>query len=78
MYVDKVEIKFNGKRSVEYAKCRAAINQDAEMTFKDNAAGAKNWRSANKHKAVKILGGRLEVIEGKKFVIFPDKSQARF
>ena len=78
MYVDKVEIRFNGKRSVEYAKCRSAINLDAETTFRDNVAGAKNWRSANKHKAIKILGGTIEIIEGKKFVIFSDQSKARF
>ena len=78
MHIDQVEIKFNGKRSVEYAKCRAAINLDAQEVFKDNAAGAKNWRSANKHKAVKILGGKIEMIDGKKFVLFPDESKARF
>jgi hypothetical protein len=78
MYVDQVNISFNGKRSVEYAKCRAAINMDAHETFKDNAAGAKNWLNANKNKAVKILGGTIAMIEGKKFVIFPDESKARF
>lgn len=77
-HIDAVQIQHNGKKSVEYAKCRSAINMDTYNLFHDNAAGAKNYKVSTKKKVIAFLGGTIEWKEGKKFVMFPDKSQARY
>lgn len=76
--IDAVNISVFGKKSVEYAKCRAAINQDVNTLYKDNAAAAKNYKVLAKKKVILHLGGHIEMVDGKKFVMFPDKSQARY
>ena len=77
-HVDQVEIKPHEKQSIAYARCRAAINQDCYELFKDNAAGAKNFKQARKKIAAEFLGGKTEWRDKKKFVMFPDGSQARY
>lgn len=80
--VDRVNISHNGKKSVEYAKCRAAINEDCNTLYKDNAAGAKNFKVDRKKHIIEFLGGKIQwndTEDGrKKFVMFPDGSQARY
>lgn len=80
--VDRVQINHNGKKSVEYARCRSAINEDCYTLYKDNAAGAKNFKVDRKKHVIEFLGGKVEwqtTDEGKKkFVVFPDGSKARY
>ncbi|SRR5258706_8626325 len=75
---DKVSINPRGKKSVEYARVRAAINEDVNRLYKDNAAGAKNFKNARKKVLIEFLAGTIEWKDNKKFVMFPDASQARY
>ena len=89
--MDSIELRLNGKRSVEYAKARGAINQRTYELYKDNAAGAKNYKHPRKKIVIEHLGGKVQwmevedrkddgvvLIEKKKFVVFPDGSKARY
>lgn len=76
--VDQVNIKPGMKKSVAYAMCRAAFNTDAATIYKDNVAGAKNFKASGKAKAIAFLDGKVEWKDGKKFVMFKDGSQARY
>jgi hypothetical protein len=76
--VDLVNMNHRDKKSVNYARCRAAINLDCNELWKDNAAGAKNFKVNAKKTAIKFLEGKIEWKDGKKFVMFPDGSQARY
>ena len=66
------------KKSIGYARARAYINNKAYNLFKDNVAGAKNFKKAQKQIAVEFLGGKVEWKDNKKFVMFQDGSQARY
>jgi len=74
----QVNLKPHEKKSISYARCRAAINSDCFSFFKDNAAGAKNFKKAHKKESIEFLGGKVEWKDQKKFVVFPDGSQARY
>lgn len=79
---DDLGIKPWEKKSISYARCRAYINGRTYSLYKDNAAGAKNFKQAQKKIAIEFLGGKVEW-EGigqdkKKFVKFADGSQARY
>ena len=75
---DDLGIKPWEKKSISYARCRAYINNKTFNLFKDNAAGAKNFKQAQKKIAVEFLGGKVEWKDKKKFVLFADGSQARY
>lgn len=78
-HIDGVNFNLNGKKSVEYAKARAAINQDVNELYKDNAAGGKNFKVAAKKTSIEFLGGKIQKeADGKKWVVFPDNSKARY
>lgn len=76
--VDQVNFKPWEKKSISYARARAAINQDCYNLYKDNAAGAKNFKQGRKKIVADFLGGKIEWKDNKKFVMFPDGSQARY
>src|SRR5258706_6869976 len=76
--VDAVNFKPWEKKSISYARARAAINQDCYNLYKDNAAGAKNFKTGRKEIVADFLGGKVEWQDNKKFVKFPDGSQARY
>jgi hypothetical protein len=76
--VDQVNFKPWEKKSISYARGRAAINSDCYNLYKDNVAGAKNFKQARKSIMVEFLGGKVEWKDNKKFVMFPDGSQARY
>ncbi len=64
--------------SVEYAKCRTAINEDFKLMFASNQALAKRQRSESKHRIVAHLKGEVSRNkEGDLIVTFPDTSVAR-
>ena len=75
---DDLGIKPWEKKSIGYARARAYINQKAYNLYKDNAAGAKNFKQGQKKIAVEFLGGKVEWQDKKKFVLFGDGSQARY
>jgi hypothetical protein len=76
--LDNVDFNLSSKHSVEYAKCRAAINKFVYDTYKDNAAGGKNYKSFAKQKVIKFFNGKISWTDNKKFVEFPDGSKARY
>lgn len=75
---DQINLRPGEKKSISYARCRAAINQDAYELYKDNAAGAKNFKKSRKMMAVEFLGGKVEWKDNKKWVVFSDGIQARY
>lgn len=75
MLVDRVNLRLGIDRgSINYAKARYAIEQDAVNVFKDNKAGQKNWANESKTKIIHILKGKRY---GSK-VKFEDGSEAKY
>lgn len=80
--VDSINLNPNSKKSVEYARARAAINHDCYTLYKDNAAAAKNFKVARKKVIIEFLGGKIQKVNDeqgyRKLVVFPDESKARY
>lgn len=69
--LDNLNLNLKDKRSVSYARARAAINECCENRREKRAA---------KQAVIEYLGGKLkdEVLDDKKVVVFPDLSEARY
>lgn len=80
---DQLQLNKEGKRSIEYARARTAINEDYKNNFKSNQALAKRVRKACKEVVVEVLEGKVstkvdeKTKEKKILVTFPDHSVAR-
>lgn len=73
-HIDQVELKPLERKSVSYAKCRAAIFEDFKEHSKSNEAGAKNMMHWRKAKVIEHLGGEREGHN----ITFADGSKARY
>lgn len=74
MRVDQVSIKHSDKSSINYAKCRYAIEEDAGELYKGNVAGQDNFVRTSKGKVLHLLQGKKI---GSK-VKFNDGSEAKY
>jgi hypothetical protein len=78
-HLDQCFIDPKGPRlSLEYAKGRAALNEDFKFLFAMNEPLAKRKRKELRHALVELLGGKVSLNEKKKHIVtFPDNTVAR-
>lgn len=77
-HVDQVDIRTRDRKSLSYAKCRAAIHEDANEIARGNVARARTWVPAAKRNIIEFLGGETIVENGRKFVVFSDGTRAKY
>lgn len=77
-HVDNVVLKHNVRKSLNYARARCAIHEDADEIARGNVARAKTWVPAMKRHVIEFLGGECVTRNGKKVVVFNDGTEAKY
>ena len=72
---DNVNMRHTDHASLNYAKARYAIHEDAKIIANGNIARAHNWSKQAKQHVIAFLQGEVDWKE--KIVTFPDGTKAK-